>query len=60
MLIIYIIYKIHLRSYTQDSDLPLENPLFGSVELTKNDDPNKQSYSRHWIWFTRKFFVTSW
>ena len=41
---IYIFYDINLRPYNSRKDFVLGNSVFGAVELTTNDDPDKYKY----------------
>ena len=49
---IYIVYR--LSSKTNNSNIVLENCLFGAVKVTKHDDPDKCKYSGWGIGFDSK------
>ena len=48
---IYISYKLDTWSRDLNTDYTLGNCLFGTVKLTKNDDPDKYKYSSYGIGF---------
>ena len=41
---IYIFYEINMRPYNSRKDFVLGNSVFGAVELTTNDNPDKYKY----------------
>ena len=47
----YIIYKLYLCSYVQDTEFTLEKFLFVAFKLTKNADFDKYSWSGYSIGF---------
>ena len=56
---LYIVYKIS-KSFYMSSYPTLENCLFGSVSLTKNNDINEYKNSGYGIGFDKKRRVFIW
>ena len=48
---LFIVYELDAWSWDLNADFTLKDCLFGSVNLTKNADPDKYSYSGYGIGF---------
>ena len=48
---IYVVYKLNPISSTRNNDYTIQNPLFGSMKITKNTDSSKNNYTGYGLCF---------
>ena len=58
MVNLYITYELNKRSENVNAVFTLKDCLFGAVELTKDANPNKYSYSRYGFEFDSRSLIS--